>query len=716
MSSPTASTNPPPRRFAPEPIETTTKSSKQTRKHSPEKEDASKVRRFIPEAIDSSSKSSRKDAAVSGSKPITRRFAPEPVETSTKSSRKEPADGKPATRRFAPQPVETSHKSSRNNSKDNTGSSRFKPQLVETVFGGNRKSASRKNTQDDSTTNGDETTPKRFTPVVLSTASRSRRVGEADKTNRQDYRTEDGHQIHAREHRKHAGWKTPVEAKAGPGGSDPTSQLQRFDFSGKLREQIAPSEGGSGSRTPERTHSFRLPDLETIESSESDRGESEHGSDSSFHDFYRNADATRQRDSVDFGSYYFQLEAKKAQQRLQEQALAAFPNSDFHEPVQHYVNDDMETDEIEDRPVPWMDYDEEVFFKRARRESSVKISWEQMEMQRHAEQLERDRKADQTTAASKAPPDNSPWWNPDAGMTIQQPDADMQSMRDRARPPMLGNDLVFPRCPSPEPARFDVTQGSAKLRQQMLAESNKPQAPKEDKGGLWNAPAGKTSNISVTSASSKANSSNKGGGLWGGFCVATPAAPSTNPGGLAVPNIPTGLMTPLPRAEPSSNPFEQSFAARNGAPGVVQPPTPPPEGLTGGDLANLDAVLDSARDLDEMIEREYPDQFVTQVYNYLSLGYPTLARPFDEELSKISGIPIAELRQDDVKAKQNPRGHIRLDPAYEGQGGDGIEGNGCARWRALKLYVREWARQEKKGYADQPVSTWGAARRGSWAF
>jgi hypothetical protein len=418
---------------------------------------------------------------------------------------------------------------------------------------------------------------------------------------------------------------------------------------------------------------------------------------------------------VDFGSYYFQLEAKKAQQRLQEQALAAFPNSDFHTPVQHYVNDDMETDEIEDRPVPWMDYDEEVFFKRARRESSIKMSWEQMEMQRHAEQLERDRKADQTTAASKAS-ENSPWWNPAAGMTIQQPDEDMQSMRDRARPPMLGNDLVFPRCPSPEPARFDVTQGSAKLRQQMLAESNKPEAPKEEKGGLWNAPGTQNSNTSASNATTKAQSSNKGGGLWGGFCVGTPAAPSAAPGGLVPPTIPTGLMTPAPRNDPSSNPFDQSFASRNGALGSVQPPTPPPEGLSGGDLANLDAVLSHARSFDQMMERDYPDPFVTQVYNYLSLGYPTLARPFDDELSKISGIPVSELREDDVKAKQSPRGYIRLDPAYEGQGGDGVQGDGCARWRALKLYVREWARQEKKGYADQSDPTWGAARRGSWAF
>lgn len=656
------------------------------------------------------------------------------------------ADAPPAPRRFAPQPVETSHKSSRERGKGkevereaSTSSTRvrFKPQLIETSYGASRSSASssRRTTLDDaSTVAGDEATPRRFKPEMMSTAKRSRRAGERKKKDAREYKTEDGFQVHAREHRKHTGWKTPAESHLAPPGQSSADP----DFSSELRRHIAPLDGSASpnSRPVERSHSFRCPDLDTIESSESEResgpssiscspgrGSPITASDSSYHDFpYKHA--TRERESVDenFSHYLLQLEAKKAHERLQEQALAAFPNSDFHEPIQHFVNDDNESDdmEIDERPSTWEGFDEEIFFNRARRESTSKVSWEQLEMQRHAEQLEQERNANKTTAART--PEHSPWWNPAAGMATEKQDPDMQSMRDRARPPMLGNDLKFPRCPSPEPARFDVTQGSAKLRQQMLAESNNPVAKQEEKGGLWNATSKKptTAHESTSSASSKAKSSPKGGGLWGGFCVGPPAeaaAASPTPG-LAPNGIPTGLMTPAPRTD-SSNPFEQSFAARNGGPSSVKktPPTPPPEGLTGTDLANLDAVLVSDRDFDEMMEKEYPDSFVTQVYNYISLGYPTLARPYDEELSKISGIPISELREDDVKAKAMPKGYIRLDPAYEGAGGDGLQGDGCARWKALKLYIREWARQEKKGYADAPVGTWGATvRRGSWAW
>lgn len=715
-----------PRRFAPEPIEQSTKST----------------RRFAPEPIETTTKSSKS----------ARRFAPEPVETSTRSSRKSndveeksggTAEATSAPRRFAPQPIETSQTSNRKrNDKDNghevkrenSNHVKFKPQLVETVYGGNRssRSSSRTTTQDDASSIGEgNATPRRFKPEVLSTAKRSRRANENKKESAREYRTEEGFQVHAREHRRHAGWKTPAESHHAPKaqhGPDPI-------FSSELRRHIAPLDGSaSPTLRPERSHSFRCPDLDTIESSESERdsdpssmscspgrGSPVTTSDSSYPDLpYKHA--TRERESVDenFSHYLLQLEAKRAHERLQEQALAAFPNSDFHEPIQHFVNDDNYSDdmEIDERPSTWEGFDEEIFSKHARRDSTSKVSWEHLEMQRHAEQLEQERKANKTTAARGT--DHSPWWNPAAGL-VEQQDPDIQSMRDRARPPMLGNDLEFPRCPSPEPARFDVTQGSAKIRQQMLAQGNNPVSKKEEKGGLWNGTLKKpgTAKDDASSAASKAKSSTKGGGLWGGFCVGAPAEAAASPTpGLAPNGIPTGLMTPAPRSD-NSNPFEMSFAARNGGPSMLKktPPTPPSEGLTGTDLVNLDAVLVSDRDFEEMMEKEYPDSFVTQVYNYLSLGYPTIARDFDEELSKISGTSIKDLREDDVKATTMPKGYIRLDPAYEGPGGNGVQGDGCARWRALKLYVREWARQEKKGYADASGGNWGAtARRGSWAF
>ncbi|PIB01307.1 hypothetical protein CB0940_00496 [Cercospora beticola] len=706
-----------PRRFAPEPVETTTRSSKQARKHSPDDQEPPKVRRF----------------------------APEPIETSTKSSRDKPAspssDAKPAARRFAPQPIETTHKSSKDKSESRRSDSgsgvhiRFKPQLVETSYGSNRSSrnSSRRTSQHSDAGSGAATEhakSRKFQPEVLSSAKRSRRKGDANDQIYQDYKTEDGFVIHAREHQRHAGKKVGNPEAFLEDESKLASSSRSREIPPHMRRPISPFDGSAPARPavqPERTHSFRCPELDTIESSESegDSGSSSRrsfspgqgspitASESSYpQEFYKHA--TRMRESVDesFSHYLLQLEQKKAQRRLQEAALAAFPNSDFHEPVHHYVNseqDSSEEMEIEDRPVTWEGFDEEEFFNRAamRRESTGRVPWEQLEMQRHAEQLEQERNANKTTEKKKEN-NNSPWWNPAAALSIHQQDSELTSMRDRARPPMLGRDLVFPRCPSPEPARFDVTQSCETLRKQMCYLNEQSNA-ESCKGGLWcAAPANKTEQKSSPSKSPSKSTAAKG--LWGGFCI---NKEDTSSKALSPPAGPTGLMTPAPRAD-NGNPFEQSFAQRNGANMTLAPPTPP----ESVDLNRLDAMLMTQKELSAQIEREYPDSFVTQVYNYLSLGYPSLARPFDEELSKISCIPVSELREDDVKAKQSPRGYIRLGSDFEGGGGQGLTTQDCKRWLALRLYIHEWAKQEKNfDKTDAPGGNWATTqRRGSWAI
>lgn len=573
--------------------------------------------------------------------------------------------------------------------------------------------------------------PRRFQPEVLSTAKRSRRKGDANDANYQNYKTEEGFVVHAREHRRHAGRRKANKMST----DDASPSLNTLDIPPEMRRCISPLDGSAPPRSdlqPERSHSFRCPELDTIESSESEResgyssrrscspgqGSPITASDMSLPQAsYKHA--TRMRESVDesFSHYLLQLEQKKAQRRLEEAALAAFPNSDFHEPVQHYINseqDGSEEMEIEDRPVTWEGFDEEEFLHRAalRRESTGTISWEQLEMQRHAEQLEQDRNANRSTEKKKET--HSPWWNPAAGLTLYQQDSELKSMRDRARPPMLGNDLMFPRCTSPEPARFDVTQGSEALRKQMCYLSEQSSVETATKGGLWAAAPVKKSDQRMASAASKGPAqSTAGKGLWGGFCVSNDDDASLNTA-LSPPAGPTGLMTPAPRAA-NSNPFEQSFAQRNGS-AVAVAATPMMSETV--DLNRLDAILMSEKQMVAQIEREYPDSFVTQVYNYLSLGYPSLARPFDEELSKISCIPISELREDDVKAKQNPRGYIRLGTDFEGGGGQGITSQDCKRWQALKLYIFEWAKQEKNfDKTDATGGNWATTqRRGSWAI
>ncbi|TKA22312.1 hypothetical protein B0A50_08037 [Salinomyces thailandicus] len=749
----------PPRKFTPVPFETSTRSSKD-RQQSPDVDENPQPRRSPVEPVSAEQRSSKdrqpndeskkprssrfaakpvakdvtsngdKDKSEDAEKPQVRRFVPQLEVTEVKSSQDRTDNGEqPKPRRFAPQLVEHS---SRKGSKESTtpGTSKFAPQLAETTFRSNRPGA------------GANGAPRRFTPVILDTARRSHRAGkEVPAKARQDFKTESGGQLHAREHRRHIrGSKTPVgegdggvavDSTGADGLLDPARMLETHP---ELRRQVSPMDGSTPRRysaSSQRNHSYRTPGLESIESSESEPASQSSSlssspgqngspltvSDSSFTEVYKHA--TRRRESVDetFQRYLLQLEAKKALQRFEEQALAAFPNSDFHEPVNHYVMDDDSSEdmEIDDRPVTWASYDEDILLSMAkRRESTAKGNWEQLEMQRHAERLEQERNAARTTAKQ---PTQSPWWQPDA-YDVEQNDQELKSMQDRARPPMLGKDIVFPRSKSPEPARFDVTQGSATLRNQMcyLTEhANSRQSGDEE--GLWRPPS--PGNEHVAAARAKAAESpqhSTSAGLWGGLCVDD--GEQGKQGMLGVPSGPTGLLTPRV-SEPTINPFEQSFAAPSSVAvptiGIKTPNTPPQDDQSS---ARIDNVVMGDRDLDDLMARDYPDAFITQVYNYLSLGYPSLARPFDAELAKISHIPLAELRKDDAVAKQSPKGYIRLGPDFEGGGGEGITEQECKRWQALRLYVREWARQEKDMVKiDGPGGNWGTgARRGSWAL
>ena len=133
------------------------------------------------------------------------------------------------------------------------------------------------------------------------------------------------------------------------------------------------------------------------------------------------------------------------------------------------------------------------------------------------------------------------------------------------------------------------------------------------------------------------------------------------------------------------------------------------------------------------------------MYNYISLGYPATARAFDDELSKISGIEIEQLRKDDrlsvgkgfmlemELAVKKRTGITSATGSRTSSGDDDDEvmltpeederrhRNKPPRWRALKLYIREWARQHPSfddgfGEDENPLA-WGVrARRGSWAI
>lgn len=123
----------------------------------------------------------------------------------------------------------------------------------------------------------------------------------------------------------------------------------------------------------------------------------------------------------------------------------------------------------------------------------------------------------------------------------------------------------------------------------------------------------------------------------------------------------------------------------------------------------------AAAELEERIAAEFDDQFVTQVYNYLSLGYPATARAYDDELSKISRIPTDELQTDDEAVMDGigsrAKGHLKISMDL-----DAIGDRRCPRWNALKEYIFEWARQHPDLNSITPLA-WGVAeRRGSWGI
>jgi hypothetical protein len=110
-------------------------------------------------------------------------------------------------------------------------------------------------------------------------------------------------------------------------------------------------------------------------------------------------------------------------------------------------------------------------------------------------------------------------------------------------------------------------------------------------------------------------------------------------------------------------------------------------------------------------DQEFNDNFVTQIYDYLSLGYPSVARYYDYEISKVSGISVAALRADDLKT--DAKGHVGVHDITARSAVDGV----CTRWTALRLYIKEWARQHPRMFETDPYhETWGVReRKGSWA-
>jgi len=490
-----------------------------------------------------------------------------------------------------------------------------------------------------------------------------------------------------------------------------------------------------------------------------------------------------QKESGDevFGGYLLNMAARAAELQLREQAADAYPNESVHPHYDHFAAD-RESDGSDDNGEGYgmlspQHKAEEAGLGAGQREAAA--GWNAREMKQAREVFEAKKKREQSpaTARTQAEPGgdggrrspHDPWANPYRipSAAARDRDPELKRMRTVARPPMLGGSLVFPNCPSPQQTKIDPHQKFGTRRDADDVAGRRSSGlwmlppPPPTKGAA--APDKKRLEMTRTPKQSVA--------LWGGNCTATQAAQDLNR-----PVLRTGIMTPL--ADPdSANPFDGYPGGEKGAdadspdsrcsrPGVGEgdsgadtqsrpgSPSHPPRSnassttrqqqqqhqlpAKGPSRAGSVLGIDQLLALESRLEEEYPDSFVTQIYNYLSLGYPAVATVYDEELSKISKVSVREIRRDDGRG--NAKGYLGA-PEGEGMGmggrrrrrrrtelegadgdeDDDEEGEGrdevCERWRALRLYIREWARQQPlmANGGDDGRERWGPAdRRGSW--
>ena len=256
---------------------------------------------------------------------------------------------------------------------------------------------------------------------------------------------------------------------------------------------------------------------------------------------------------------------------------------------------------------------------------------------------------------------------------------------------MLGDDLIFPQTISPKMTRCETDQHPRPRTDE--SDDEEEAIGQQD---LWSTVVPKLESQPVSPAASAP-------GLWGGYCAYTATT------GPPAPPRRTGLETP---AAERADPFDICATPGRKTPGGSRTPggaKTPRRRIYGGmnllpltpqrtnEDDNFMSAIDKKLQLERQIEEEFPDAVITQIYNYLSLGYPAVACMFDGELAKISRVPVEDLRKDDEHV--DAKGYVGA-PEGDGVGaggrGDGvrsIEEGGCRRWEALRLYVREWARQ-----------------------
>ncbi|MCJ1439256.1 hypothetical protein MMC27_008648 [Xylographa pallens] len=641
---------------------------------------------------------------MASSTPTSRRRLPQP-ESITK-----------AIRKFAVEPVEISTKSNRSNSPRGESpyapshARRFVTQVEESSIKSTRKGVASLSTPPaspnpsyqtpsiSSTATASQTTRKRhsrFTPQLIETTRRSRRTGDTVSatvsTDKTDLSPNDSVYLPR---------KLRLSPKSLP--LNASGHMSIVDTHDSPLSSSRFSSFNLGRHAPRHT-SFIVPHLDPIQS-QPDSEESNESTcpslstspsvSSGEKELYKHTSRIRESCDDRFSGYLLALAARAAEKQFREQAMAAYPNENLHEPVDHFAID-RESDTSEDETgigvMPRDAREDQMIY---RRESAA--GWSIVEMRRHQDALEQQKKRQEATQQPKftwgsknealqtttldggKDKDTSEVPGPtnrDQGATQQG--IGLDRMRSAASPPMLGQDLMFPLCRSPQQTRIDATQHpTSRLEGEFHFRTHR---------GLW----------TPDDTRSRQNST---GGLWHGVCAASNQT-------LLFPSkvLPTGLMTP--RCD-QDDPFFKV---------VVETHDQPPSAAThSAELENI-GIYD-VLSAQQSIDKEFHDGFITQLYNYLSLGYPSLARKYDSELSKISKVPLGEIRQNDSRA--NTKGFIGAPEGSGCEASDARDGQ-CGRFKALRLYVEEWAKQQSGMMPPDEGAHggWGVrARKGSWAI
>lgn len=509
------------------------------------------------------------------------------------------------------------------------------------------------------------------------------------------------------------------------------------------------------------------------------------------------------RESEDEGvkEYLLEIAAKEASRQMEEEALAAFPNSRAREGgVAHFYFRESSGSDNSAEDTPQHQEDGGAQPRVRRKSSNLKLNWWHKHMQNHAEQLahypgddemalDADEDADEdaimptdsdldkmdlpappdalwtttnrrispedrrdsmaelqdlrnsVTPSARPVPDSPPAFP--AGNRLQKPGGDAASgrpytyhrdagfsstadprpvadrgpdtgfgrpfgafglkpddpklhlMRQAASPPMLGKDLTFRQCPSPKQTKLETDHPF--FHNECHKGHNRDTT---GQGGLWQGYCfrSESNNGHIVPA-----------GMHGAGMIITPYPPGSprDAGGYD-----SRSMSEEPESMLSSSNSSESPNNNPGSPTRSEYRVRTSQSKRLHMLHGLDDRLRREKaqaERDEKIASEFGDEFVTQVYNYLSLGYPATAHSFDEELAKISRISIDDLCRNDEK--QMAKGHMLEMNLQETP-----EEDRCPRWKALRIYITEWARQHPNLDNLDPLA-WGVReRRGSWAI